>query len=119
MKKRSKLTLEPRLRLTGARRFAFGPGQAALLEGIDQTGSITEAAKAMGMSYMRAWLLVKNMNRGFMAPLVETVRGGRQRGGAQLSAIGGQVLRLYREMEARSRRATRPGGQKLARMLRA
>jgi molybdate transport system regulatory protein len=71
------------------------------------------------MSYMRAWLLVKKMNRGFVQPLVETVRGGRQRGGAKLTATGGKVLLLYREIEARSRTATRTRVARLARLLHA
>jgi molybdate transport system regulatory protein len=108
---------DPRLRITWGRRFAFGPGKAELLANIRATGSIAEAAKQMGMSYMRAWTLVKSMNRGFVKPLVVTVRGGRQRGGAKLTAIGARVLLLYREIERRSRQAARASEQKLARLL--
>jgi len=118
MKISTKLLMEPRIRLTRGRRFAFGPGQATLLGKIQETGSIAEAAKGMGMSYMRAWLLVKTMNRGFVEPLVETARGGRRRGGAKLTATGILVLRHYRAMEANSRRASRAIQGKFARLLR-
>jgi molybdate transport system regulatory protein len=118
MKKPPHPLMEARFRLTDGRRFAFGPGQAALLDHLKQAGSIADAAKGMGMSYMRAWMLVKNMNRGFINPLVETVRGGRARGGAKLTATGGRVLQLYREIEAQSLQATRANQRKLARLLR-
>jgi molybdate transport system regulatory protein len=78
----------------------FGPGKAELLEHIAKTGSITQAAKAMGMSYMRAWSLVKSLERGFAEPLVLKLRGGHTRGGAELSQTGREVLRLYRELES-------------------
>jgi len=117
MKKPPSLVMEPRFRVTCGRRFAFGPGQAALLDHIKQTGSIAKAAKAMDMSYMRAWLLVKKMNRGFRKPLVETARGGRGRGGAKLTTTGGRVRLLYREIETRSLGATRASRQKLVQLL--
>jgi molybdate transport system regulatory protein len=117
MKKRPEMVIEPRFRIACGRRLAFGPGKAALLEHIKKTGSIAEAAKAMDMSYMRAWMLVKNMNRGFTQPLIETVRGGRQRGGAKLTKTGERVLQLYREIETRSTRVTRSARRKLARLL--
>ena len=56
--------LEPRLRFPDGSNAAFGPGKAELLEHIDRSGSISEAAKAMGMSYMRAWTIVKSLDRG-------------------------------------------------------
>jgi len=118
MKKPLVVVIEPRIRITCGRRFAFGPGQAQLLENIAQAGSIAAAAKAMRMSYMRAWMLVKRMNHGFTEPLVATIRGGGQRGGAQLTATGGKVLRLYREIELQGRRAARSSQQNLAALLR-
>jgi molybdate transport system regulatory protein len=79
--------------------IAFGPGKADLLEAIEKTGSITAAARAMGMSYKRAWDLVDTMNRSFRAPLVETGRGGPARGGAQVTALGRKVVARYRALE--------------------
>jgi len=79
--------------------IAFGPGKATLLAVIDRTGSISAAAREMGMSYRRAWLLVDEMNRGFRKPLVQTAAGGPGGGGAQVTQFGQDVLRRYREME--------------------
>jgi molybdate transport system regulatory protein len=85
--------------------IALGPGKARLLQGIADLGSLSAAARALDMSYMRAWRLVHTMNAGFREPLVELSRGGREQGGATLTATGSRVLELYREMERRSREA--------------
>jgi molybdate transport system regulatory protein len=79
--------------------LAIGPGKAALLEAITEHGSISGAARAMGMSYRRAWLLVDEMNRCFDPPVVETLRGGGLERGARITAAGTAVLEAYREME--------------------
>src|SRR3954451_19412677 len=80
---------------------ALGPGKAELLRHIAETGSISEAARRMEMSYNRAWLLVRMMNRCFQQPLVLATRGGDRHGGAQLTAFGKQVLTLYQRLEAK------------------
>jgi molybdate transport system regulatory protein len=80
---------------------AFGPGKAALLEQIAAEGSISKAAKAMDMSYSRAWQLVDSMNKHFRKPLVEPKTGGRKGGGAALTRAGEEVLSVYRKMEQR------------------
>jgi molybdate transport system regulatory protein len=110
-------SIDPRLRVNYGRRFAFGPGKAELLEHIERTGSIGEAARAMDMSYMRAWTLVKSLDRGFAEPLVNKSRGGRTRGGATLTKTGRRVLGLYREMETASQAAIQAAGKKLNRLL--
>jgi molybdate transport system regulatory protein len=98
--------IHPRLRILAGGEIALGPGKARLLQGIDGEGSLAGAAKALGMSYMRAWRLVHTMNDCFREPLVELSRGGREQGGATLTATGRRVLELYREMERRCLEAT-------------
>ncbi|MCE2575953.1 winged helix-turn-helix domain-containing protein [Komagataeibacter sp. FNDCR2] len=83
----------------------LGHGKIRLLEQIGRTGSISAAARVMGMSYRRAWLLVEAMNTAFTQPLVSARPGGG--GGAGLSPQGEAVLRLYREIEDAARDATR------------
>ena len=95
------------LRVTLSENAYLGPGRADLLQFIAETGSIAAAGKRMGMSYKRAWDLVKAMNEGF-GPLVETSRGGSEQGGARLTAMGEDVLRHYRSMEERTRAAIAP-----------
>jgi molybdate transport system regulatory protein len=92
----------PRLRVLLGSAIAMGPGKADLLEAIETEGSITRAARRMGMSYRRAWLLVEAMNGCFKAPLVETARGGRRGGGAVLTPLGRNALARYRAMEAKA-----------------
>jgi molybdate transport system regulatory protein len=80
--------------------IAMGPGKADLLDAIAAHGSISAAARALGMSYRRAWLLVDTMNRCWAMPLVET--SGR---GARVSATGQDVLARYRTMQDRAGQA--------------
>jgi molybdate transport system regulatory protein len=84
---------------------AIGPGKADLLEAIDRSGSISAAARDMGMSYKRAWDLVDTMNKSFREPLVATATGGSHGGGAQITEFGFEVLRRYRDMEVKATQA--------------
>ena len=92
----------PRLRLLIGAAVALGPGKARLLDAIDDAGSISGAARAMGMSYRRAWTLVEAMNRDFREPLVETTAGGPGGGGAGVTEAGHEALRRYRAMEEKA-----------------
>jgi len=98
--------VRPRWRLSHGATIALGPGKADLLEAIDRTGSISAGARAMGMSYRRAWLLVDTMNRSFLRPLVATSKWRGE--GASLTPEGKRVLRLYRGLETRSLKTGRP-----------
>ena len=88
-----------RLRILFGPEIAVGPGKVALLDALAETGSISAAARTLGMSYRRAWLLIDAMNRCFREPVIETASGGKGGGGAQVTEIGQEVLRRYRSME--------------------
>lgn len=94
-------TIKITARLVAKGERAFGPGKAELLEHIATEGSISKAAKAMDMSYSRAWQLVDSMNTHFRKPLVEPKTGGKKGGGAALTRAGQEVLALYRKLEQR------------------
>lgn len=81
---------------------AIGPGKVRLLELIDETGSISAAGRAMGMSYRQAWLLIDSMNQAFAEPVTETLRGGAKGGGAAVTDFGRKLAALYREMERKA-----------------
>lgn len=115
--KRRRAALLPRLRVLRGPEVALGPGKVALLEAIASEGTIAGAARALRMSYMRAWTLVRTMNRSFRRPLVETARGGAGRGTTRLTPTGAAVASLYREMEERGRQAAAPPWQRLRRLL--
>ena len=113
-----KIVVRPRIRATRGDVILMGPGKADLLAAIEETGSIRNAAESIGMSYMRAWSLVRLMNKSFRAPLVERTRGGAAGGSAQLTSLGTKVLRLYQEMETRAAKAIAPVWKKIAAELR-
>jgi molybdate transport system regulatory protein len=99
LSKMSANTLRPRLRILHGNQIALGPGKADLLAAIESAGTLAEAAKLLGMSYMRAWKLLQTMNACFKEPLVATARGGSEHGHASLTETGKAVLGLYRRME--------------------
>ena len=76
------------------------PQRIALLQHIAEQGSITRAAKSAGMSYKAAWDAIDELNNLAKEPLVVRSVGGRGGGGAQLSAEGQRVLRLYQRLQA-------------------
>ncbi|NQY14033.1 MAG: LysR family transcriptional regulator [Henriciella sp.] len=87
----------PRLsvRIDFANGTRFGPGKAALLRELTATGSIKAAAHALSMSYPRALKLIEQMNHCFVSPLVETQHGGAAGGGAFVTELGREILRIY------------------------
>jgi len=88
-----------RLRVPIGEKIAIGPGKAALLDAISETGSISAAGRKLNMSYRKAWMVVKDMNRFFKEPVVDASKGGASGGGARLTEMGKQVLKKYRQLE--------------------
>jgi molybdate transport system regulatory protein len=87
---------------SGAR---IGPGKIALLEAIRSTGSISAAARSLGMSYRRAWLLVEEINQTLREPAVTAEAGGARGGGAVVTPVGERMVDLYRLIESQARTA--------------
>jgi molybdate transport system regulatory protein len=87
----------------------IGPGKIALLEAIRTTGSISAAARALRMSYRRAWLLVEEVNHALREPAVTAETGGRSGGGAIVTPAGERLVGLYRTIESHARSAA--GGE--------
>jgi molybdate transport system regulatory protein len=78
---------------------SIGPGKIALLEGIARTGSLSAAARALGMSYRRGWLLLHSLNDSFNEPAAILSVGGKDGGGAQLTDFGRELVSAYRDFE--------------------
>ena len=74
----------------------IGLGKINLLALLGEAGSISAAARQMGMSYRRAWFLLDSMQSGFRDPLFVTERGGSSKGGAKLTPLGEDLIRRYR-----------------------
>ena len=106
------------LRVLGRRAAAMGPGKAELVERIAETGSISGAARAMGMSYRRAWQLVEALNKDFREPVVSTAVGGERGGGTRVTPFGRRVVALYRAAESKASAAIVRDVQQLRRHLR-
>ncbi len=87
------------LRILGKGAPAMGPGKAELVERIGESGSISAAARAMGMSYRRAWQLVEALNQDYRERVIATAAGGTRGGGARVTPFGARVLAEYRAME--------------------
>ena len=77
----------------------LGAGKVRLLEMVAETGSISAAARAMDMSYRRAWLLIEETNEIFKTPVVETAAGGSGGGGAKITEHGRRVIALFKELQ--------------------
>jgi molybdate transport system regulatory protein len=87
----------------------IGPGKIALLEAIRSTGSISAAARSIGMSYRRAWLLVEEINETLREPAVKAETGGARGGGAVVTRAGERMVDLYHAIENQARTAA--GGE--------
>ncbi len=94
-----------RMRIRTGETIAIGPGKIDLLEAIGVHGSLAAAARSMGMSYRRAWLLLDEINRTLASPATDATTGGQAGGGSKLTAVGEQVVTLYREIEREAERA--------------
>jgi molybdate transport system regulatory protein len=95
-----------RLRIyLGEDEHKLGPGKIQLLEAIREHGSISAAARSMGMAYRHAWELVDDLNRCFQSPVVAASTGGRAGGGAEVTPFGEELIRRFHAMEKATRRA--------------
>lgn len=93
------ILVRPRIYIGEA--IAIGPGKVDLLRLIGELQSISAAARALGMPYKRAWLLIEALNDGFGRPVVSTATGGKGGGGASLTALGQQLVAVYDALEKR------------------
>lgn len=106
------------LRVLGRDGPALGPGKAQLVALIDATGSISAAARELGMSYRRAWQLVDALNASFREPVVLTAIGGKRGGGAQVTPYGRTLVAQFRAMENKASAAIAADLRRMAAQLR-
>lgn len=99
--KKGRFTVNGSLWLEGDGVRFFGPGPVQLLELIQETGSINQAAKKMEMSYKKAWQLVNNLNAMSAQPMVITATGGEKGGGSSISEEAVQMIDYHRELRER------------------
>ncbi|MCY0385761.1 LysR family transcriptional regulator [Robbsia sp. Bb-Pol-6] len=94
------------MRIRDGDHVAIGPGKIALLEAIHACGSISAAARHLGMSYRRAWLLLDELNRSLTSPAAISGHGGHNRGGCILTPVGERIVALYRTIEDKAAAST-------------
>lgn len=87
-----------------ADRKFLGGDRISLLEKIDECGSITRAAKAVGIGYKTAWDMVNMVNNLSEKPLVERMTGGKGGGGTRLTPDGKEVIRQFRVIQEEHRK---------------
>jgi molybdate transport system regulatory protein len=91
--------ISPRLYLGGE--LSLGPGKIDLLRKAGEYGSISAAARALGLPYRRAWLLIDSLNRGLPSPVLDTAIGGKAGGGACLTPSAKPSWAAYAALEAK------------------
>jgi molybdate transport system regulatory protein len=88
-----------RIRVDLAPGCSVGPGKVSLLEAIEREGSLSLAAKSIGLSYRRAWNLLADLNGSFANPVVATAVGGVSGGGASVTDFGRALIAEFRALE--------------------
>jgi molybdate transport system regulatory protein len=88
-----------RFRIDFARHSSVGPGKIRLLEAIRDSGSLSQGARELGMSYRRAWLLIDSLKQSFREPVTVASTGGKDGGGMLVTEFGDTLIRNYRELE--------------------
>jgi molybdate transport system regulatory protein len=88
-----------RFRIDFAKNSSLGPGKIRLLEAIRDSGSLSQGARNIGMSYRRAWLLVESLKQSFREPVTVASTGGKDGGGMLVTEFGDALIKNYRELE--------------------
>lgn len=114
-----KITVESRFWLTSGQQALAGRGRIELLERIAETGSIRQAAMAMGMSYRAAWDAMDAMNQRAGVTLILRKTGGSRGGGAELSEQGQRLVALFKTLEQEHRRLIDEMNRKIGELLEA
>jgi molybdate transport system regulatory protein len=105
------------IRIDLAPSVRLGPGKIALLEAIDEAGSISGAGRKLKMSYKKAWDLTEDLNRSFAEPLLAAIAGGANGGGTQLTPSGRALVTHYREIERIAQEAAKSHIRAIGRMV--
>lgn len=95
----------------------LGPGKIDLLMAIAAEHSLSKAAKSIGMSYRRAWLLIQELNDSLKEPVLITQTGGQSGGGSELTPMAFQIIDLYRTLSEQAEAATADTRKQLAALI--
>jgi len=101
--KQKNYNIKSRIWITTEEGTYLGEGRIALLKEIGEHGSISKAAKAMKMSYKKAWELVNSMNKQGRELLVTPTVGGAGGGGSALSEAGKNAIEMFNKINSENR----------------
>ncbi|MHA8091128.1 winged helix-turn-helix domain-containing protein [Aquirufa regiilacus] len=99
LKPDSKIQIKATLRVFNGEDKLFGPGKLELLQFVQETGSISQAAKKMGLSYKKAWDMVNSLNQLCKSPIVQAQTGGVKGGKTVLTPEGLELMDAFRVLE--------------------
>ena len=99
--KKGAFTVNGSLWIEGDGQRFFGPGPVELLELIEKTGSISKAAKSMGMSYKKAWEMIATVNKQAVRPLVLLKVGGEKGGGSVITDEARELIAYHAQLRER------------------
>lgn len=92
--------IKSRIWIEGDEQMLLGEGRVRLLKAIEQTGSLSKAAKELNMSYKKAWNLLDAINKSAEQPVVITTVGGKNGGGATVSEYGKRLIAIFDQINA-------------------
>jgi len=90
--------IKSRIWIEGENGTFLAEGRVVLLKQIIESGSISAAAKVIGMSYKKAWEIIDGMNKEAKKPLIIKVSGGKGGGGTQVTEEGLKVIELFEKL---------------------
>ena len=79
----------------------LGEGRVQLLKAIDETGSLSKAAKSLNLSYKKAWNLIDSVNKSAKKPVTIKSTGGKGGGGAELTEYGKSLIQVFDDINNR------------------
>lgn len=92
--------VKSRIWIEGEDGMFLGNGRVRLLKAIDETGSLSKAAKTMKLSYKKAWNLIDSVNSNAEEPVVTTSTGGKDGGGAEVTPYGKKLIQQFEDLNS-------------------
>lgn len=90
-----RLKFKSRIWIESGDNILLGPGRVALLKAISNSGSLSNAARSLDMSYKKAWSLIDAVNKSAPLPVVIKTTGGKNGGGSALTSYGKKLIAQY------------------------
>lgn len=95
-----KYKIKSRIWIQADNKVLIGEGRVRLLKAIEETGSLSKAARSIQISYKKAWTMVDAVNKSAKKPVTESSTGGKGGGGAILTSYGKELIKVFDEINA-------------------